>query len=296
MAGRMKILIAYDGSACADAALDGLRRAGLPNEVEFKVLSVIENWLPPPSGLEIVEHIDRDQEYMTLAMQAAQRIHQSQPGWEAKAEVGIGSPASIILEKADEWNPDLIVVGAHGRSAVGRLFFGSVSQKVLHEANCSVRVAREPMEESDRPVRLVIGFDGSPSAKEVVRVVTARHWPEGCEVRVVYAAWPSAEFTLRPAVGKIADWIAEEDLRAKTKVDAMVRDLNIAGLRATAVIKAEEPKRLLLSEAENWKADCLFVGARGLGRFQRLRLGSVSSAVAARARCSVEVIHTQKMP
>lgn len=291
MTDRMKILIAYDGSACADAALDGLHRAGLPNEAEFKVLSVIENWLPPPSGLEIVQHIDRDQEYMTLAMQAAQRVLQSRPGWAAKAEVGIGSPASVILENADEWKPDLIVVGAHGRSAVGRLFFGSVSQKVLHEANCSVRVAREPMEGSDGPVRLIIGFDGSPSAKEAVRVVTARHWPEGCEVRVVYAAWPSPEFAFRPAVGKIADWIAEEDLRAKTTVDAVVRDLNAAGLRATAVIKAEDPKRLLLSEAENWKADCLFVGARGLGKLQRLRLGSVSSAVAARAQCSVEVVH-----
>jgi nucleotide-binding universal stress UspA family protein len=286
----MKILIAYDGSACADAALNGLHRAGLPNEAEVKVLSVIENWLPPPSGLEIIKHIDRDQEYLTLAMRAARRVHESRLGWEAKAEVGIGSPASVILEKADQWRPDLIVVGAHGRSALGRLFFGSVSQKVLHEANHSVRVAREPEEKSVRPVRLVIGFDGSPGAKEAVRAVTARRWPDGCEARVVYAAWPSMEFSPHPLVGKIADWIAEEDLRIKKKVDSVVSDLNTSGLRTTAVIKAEEPKRLLIGEAESWKADCIFVGARGLGRLERLRLGSVSSAVAARAHCSVEVV------
>ena len=56
------------------------------------------------------------------------------------------------------------------------------------------------------------------------------------------------------------------------------------------VEKEEEPKRLLIAEAESWGADCIFVGARGgMGRIDRFLLGSVSSAVAARAHCSVEV-------
>jgi nucleotide-binding universal stress UspA family protein len=290
----MKVLIGYDGSACADAALDDLHRAGLADNTEFKVLSVIENWLPPPSGLEIAEHIDRDQESLAMAMRAAKRVSSLRRGWTVKAEVAAGSPASEILEKADDWEPDLILVGAHGRTALGRLFFGSVSQKVLQEAECSVRVAREPLNKAETPARLIIGFDGSAGAKEAVRAVTARIWPAGCEARVVYAAWPSLEFAPHPLVGKIADWIAEEDLRIKRKVEAVVGDLNDAGLRTTAVIRAEEPKQLLIHEAENWKADCIFVGARGLGRFQRLRLGSVSSAVAARAHCSVEVVRAQK--
>jgi nucleotide-binding universal stress UspA family protein len=293
MNDRMKILIAYDGSPCADAALDDLCRAGLPDKAECRVLSVIENWLPPPSGLDILEHIDLNQENRTLTTQAAMRVHASRMGWEVKAEVGIGSPASVIIEKADEWKPDLIVMGAHGRSALGRLFFGSVSQKVLHEANCAVRVARKREEEPDRPLRLVIGFDGSEGAKEAVRAVTARNWPADCEARVVYAAWPSLDFAPRPLVGQIADWIADEDLRIRNRVDAVVSDLNAAGLRTKAVIKAEEPKQLLITEAESWGADCIFVGARGLGKLERLRLGSVSSAVAARAHCSVEVVHAQ---
>lgn len=290
MADRMKILIAYDGSECADAALEDLRWAGLPEGVECKVLSVIETWLPPPSGLEIVEHIDREQEFMTLAARAAMRVTKARPAWQVKAEVGIGSPASVILEKADEWKPDLIVLGAHGRSALGRFVFGSVSQKVLHEAKGSVRVARGQAEEPDRPVRLLIGFDGSQGAKEAVRAVTVRSWPADCEIRLVYSAWPNLDLSSQPMVGKIADWIAEEDLRIKKWIDAEVSDLNAAGLRTHAVIKAEEPKQLLLAEAEKWKADCIFVGARGLSRFERLRLGSVSSAVAARAHCSVEVV------
>ena len=299
---RMKVLIAYDGSACADAALDDLSRAGLPDEAECRVLSVVENWLPPLSGLEMLEHIDMDQEYKALATQAANRVRQLRPGWEVKDEVGMGSPASVVIEQADEWKPDLIVLGAHGRSALGRFFFGSVSQKVLHEANCAVRVARKGEEKPDRsnrqpvrhPVRLIIGFDGSEGAQEAVRVVTARNWPADCEARVVYATWPSLDFVPRPLVGQIAEWIAAEDLRIKKIVDAVVSDLNAAGLQTKAVIKAEEPKQLLVSEAENWDADCIFVGARGLGTLERLRLGSVSSTIAARAHCSVEIVHAQK--
>src|SRR4030095_9405217 len=67
MANRMKGLGAYDGSGRADAALDDLRRAGLPSDAQIKVLSVVENWLTPPSGLEITRHTAKGQEYLALA-------------------------------------------------------------------------------------------------------------------------------------------------------------------------------------------------------------------------------------
>src|SRR5215470_6231404 len=55
MADRMRVIVAYDGSECADAALDDLRRAGLPSGAQIKILSVVENWLPPrfESSLEL---------------------------------------------------------------------------------------------------------------------------------------------------------------------------------------------------------------------------------------------------
>jgi hypothetical protein len=50
------------------------------------------------------------------------------------------------------------------------------------------------------------------------------------------------------------------------------------------------PKSVLPDEAASWGADCIFVGARGLSRFERFRLGSVSAATAACAHCSVEIV------
>ena len=129
-----KVLIAYDGSKCADAALEDLRRAGLPEKAHVIVMSVVENWLcdEPLS----IEHLE------LLARRASARIHSQMPDWSVEPLVSFGSAARILIEKADEWLPDLIIVGSHGRGMAGRAFFGSVSQKVAHEAHCAVRVAR----------------------------------------------------------------------------------------------------------------------------------------------------------
>ncbi|HKC89031.1 MAG TPA: universal stress protein [Blastocatellia bacterium] len=290
MANRMKILVGYDGSECADAALDDLRRAGLPADTQIKVLSVVENWLPPPSELEIIEHIDRGQEYLALARRGGIRLVSMERGWDVKSESGAGSPATVIIEKADEWEADLIVVGSHGHTALGRFFFGSVSQKVLHEARRSVRVARGRIEEPGASVRLIIGVDGSKGAEAAVEAVAARKWPAGSEARIVNATWAAPQLTSHRMVGPIIAWLNEEKARVKKMIDEAVGKLSAAGLKTDVVIKVEEPKRLLITEAEIWGADCIFVGARGMGRIERFMLGSVSSAVAARAHCSVEVV------
>ncbi|MGH9832378.1 MAG: universal stress protein, partial [Blastocatellia bacterium] len=145
---KMKILIAYDGSSCADSALADLRRAGLPRQSEVTVLSVTELLLPAlesagvgeerfvaayPVSLEGAE---------SLAQTACARVQSYFPDWTVKAEARSGSPASVIIEMADEWRPDMILVGSHGRSALGRFILGSVSAATAARAHCSVEVAR----------------------------------------------------------------------------------------------------------------------------------------------------------
>jgi nucleotide-binding universal stress UspA family protein len=143
---KMKILIAYDGSSCADLALEDLRRAGLPRLAEAAVLSVAELWMPVLESvgageMRIVGALPISLEKAeSLARRACERVQSYFPEWTLKAEARSGAPASVLIEKADEWRPDLIVVGSHDRSALGRFMLGSVSQKVATEAHCSVRV------------------------------------------------------------------------------------------------------------------------------------------------------------
>jgi nucleotide-binding universal stress UspA family protein len=213
-----------------------------------------------------------------MALQGGKVLRELFPAWTVSAEAYSGSPAGEIIEKAEEWQPDLIVVGSHGRSGLGRLILGSVSQRVVTEALCSVRVARYQGGEKEAPVRIVIGVDGSAGAELAVDAVAARTWPNGSEARLVSSISPLREISAedKTAFMKFSLQAAEEKLRS-------------AGLRVESLVKDEDPKQLLVNEAEQWKADSIFVGARGLGRVKRFLLGSVSTAVVSRAHCSVEV-------
>jgi nucleotide-binding universal stress UspA family protein len=292
----MKILIAYDGSEGAESAIDDLKRAGLPRRAEAVVLTIVEELIPMPASIGGVDTtfakslLKEEKDSLALARLACSRIHRLFPGWEILAEAGVGSPGSEIIARADEWRPDLIVVGSHGRTALGRMFFGGVSQKLINDARCSVRVARGRIVEPDVPARLIVGIDGSEWADAAVAEIASRDWPDGSEVRIVNSTWAI------PAVGdpgtavNYAEWIAQETECMRKMVDGAADKLGSAGLKVSTVVKEQEPKALLCSEAEDLMADCIFVGARGMGRLERILLGSVSLGVATRAHCSVEVV------
>jgi nucleotide-binding universal stress UspA family protein len=56
--------------------------------------------------------------------------------------VPVGLPQRLILEEAERWDADLIMMGSHGRHGIPRLLIGSVSEAVALHAECSVEVVR----------------------------------------------------------------------------------------------------------------------------------------------------------
>jgi nucleotide-binding universal stress UspA family protein len=57
-----------------------------------------------------------------------------------------GPAPAVILDVADEFRADLIVMGTHGRTGLKRLLMGSVAEMVLRRARCPVLTVREPAE------------------------------------------------------------------------------------------------------------------------------------------------------
>lgn len=323
-AKRMKILIAYDGSEHSDAALDDLRRAGLPAKARAVALSVADVWIPPgaiPLDEPVALAAERSTGFITrranyhrlraerrlalkragealrevydVAERAAEQVKSFFPEWEVRAEASVGSPAARIIRRAHRWKADLIVVGSQGRSALGRFFLGSVSQQALTEARCSVRIARRRNPDGDSPARIVIGVDGREGSDIAVNAVAARAWPAGSEVRLI-----AAYELIRPTIAgyvipALTEWTEERTEEEAVWARQLVRDakdkLEAAGLAVSSVAQPGDPKRMLIEEAENWGADCIFAGARGVSGIERCLLGSVSAAVAARASCSVEI-------
>ena len=296
MSEKMKVVIGYDDSRYAEDAIGDLRRAGLPRNVEAIIISVAEGIIALPSGFEVVKKAPVSRRVASAVAQGSHALAMAQewtrlgsarvkslfPEWEARAEYLTGLPADALVERATSWNADLIVVGSQGRSALGRLFLGSVSRKVVIEAPCSVRVARANNKKSDQPIRIIIGVDGSTCAESAVDAVAARSWPAGAEARVVTATKPFHMYGETPAMQKS---------RVRGFQDEAVMKLSEAGLAVSSKIIEGDPKRALIDEADAWSADCVFIGSRGLnGAMRRFFLGSVSTGVVTDASCSVEVV------
>lgn len=316
----MKILIAYDGSECSDAGIDGLTRAGLPSQdVEALVVSVAEVWLPPPQDeviddtfpFQIPAGVKRARERAAriveqaqeLAERGSRQVQRIFPRWTVTHEAASGSPAFELLNRAGEWRPDLIITGSHGHTALGRFVLGSVSQKVLTEAQTSVRVARRTTGTGASAERIVVGVDGSMGAQAAVRTVAARGWTPGSEVRVVVVEdllGVNPVSLLIPPVGESVDEVNQAERTQAEEIAAKaVKELR-AGLAdksvtVSSVVNTGNPKRVLVRQAEEFGADCIFTGATGFNsRIERFVLGSVSAAVAARAHCSVEVVRSAR--
>lgn len=308
----MRILIAYDGSDCSEAAIDDLRAAGLPSTGEAVVVSVAEVWLPPKNGEDaaldpyleslLAEMRQKSEDALREAEQMAERgrerVSVALPGWNVRSEATYGSPAWEILNKAEALDPDLIVIGSHGYGIVNRFLLGSISQKVMTEARCSVRVSRGKVEVEPAPIRIAVGFDMSQGAERCIDAIAARTWPEGTSVRLVAVVdpiFPTPIGRFVPAARQAAEQINENERRLIEDVAARASEkLKTAGVASELVILTGNPKSRIVDDAEYWGADAIFVGANAYGsRFERFIMGSTSAAVAARAGCTVEVVRAK---
>lgn len=303
MGEKMKILIGYDGSDCANAALDDLQRSGLPAEADVAMLTAADVFIPPklsaeeaaeapfpptvPQGVKLAwERSKRAlEEAESLAVKASEILRIKFPGWTISPEAHADTPHWAIIMKGYQWKPDLIVVGSHGRSALGRMILGSVSQKVLYESRCSVRIARGRKTSATEPIRLVVAADGSPDADAMLETVGSRRWQKGTQVKLITVAEPFHQYGVEPdaQMNRIRDiqTLAEQALSK-------------AGLEVIPIVEQGDPKHILVREADAWNADCIFLGAQGHRFLERFLLGSVSSTVAVRAHCTVEVVRGGK--
>jgi nucleotide-binding universal stress UspA family protein len=147
----MKILVAYDGSRAADAAVEEVFRRPWPPGSQVRVLTVIEplEALVTADGASIyVPVIERIR--ASFREKAYERVHavlsrHEASDLETSCEVREGGVTASLLEAIREWQADLVVAGTSGKSGAARFFLGSVSHGLVTHAPCSVEIVRVPV-------------------------------------------------------------------------------------------------------------------------------------------------------
>jgi|SoiMethySBSTD1v2_1073268.scaffolds.fasta_scaffold56986_4 nucleotide-binding universal stress UspA family protein len=145
----MKILLATDGSDCSKAAVDAVAERPWPEGSEVMVISAIElpytpmteSWALPDSYFKELETVGTEQA-KTAVNQAAKRLKSARGELVIMTEVANGPAKDMILDEAEKWGADLIVLGSHGYRGWRRFLLGSVSHAVATHARCSVEIVR----------------------------------------------------------------------------------------------------------------------------------------------------------
>jgi nucleotide-binding universal stress UspA family protein len=311
---KIKVLIVYDGSENAEVALDDLSRAGLPHGVEALAL-ITDVFLPSSpedinravaerrmmvlkSGVSSFVPAFRDVEQeRVISDKAKDRLRVIFPMGEVKSEA-LSERNSIrrgMVRRAEAWGADLIVIGSPTSPSPQITDYSGAAVDIAAHSHCSARIARPSKAIIGSPARILIGIDGSPDAINCFRAVSRRRWPNGSEARVVLVPRPGSRIALVPAAE--VSTLARDTPRPScvSAIEQGVEEFRASGLRVSVATRNGVPLDVLIEEAREWNADCLFVDALGFSRRPGNSndgplVSNVVRALAIGAPCSVEIV------
>ena len=218
-----------------------------------------------------------------LVQGAAEAVRSAFPGLDVTGAVGYSRAVPSLLGMSDE--ASLMVVGARGHGGFPGLLLGSVSAQLAAHARCPVAVIRPP---AGTATDVVVGVDGSTYSQQALNVALdeARRLEGRLLVVQSYQLPPLPADAPNPEIDEQAyRALAHHTLdRALDQLDQAVSEGKLERL-----IAAGPPARVLVEAAAG--AAALVVGARGLGGFAGLVLGSVSQQVLRHAPGPVIVAH-----
>ena len=145
----MKVLLAIDGSPHSHAALTEFATRPWPDDTEVQILTVVHAPIPllfEPTLVVAAAHMEEilelRREAPALLKAASDLIRDAAPGRRVTTKIVEGIPKDAIVQEAEDWGADLIVMGSHGYGRFRRMVLGSVAGAVVAGAPCSVQVVR----------------------------------------------------------------------------------------------------------------------------------------------------------
>jgi len=207
------------------------------------------------TGFDAAYWVDELVEEATTARDTAASILAGRP--DSTVRVARGEPLPVLRQARDETDATLLALGGRHSSRFLGIVMGDTATELLHDATCSVLIARPQAGRNWKPANLVVGLDGSASALAAVAATDELAARLGANVEVVSATGDDSARPESAWADKVDTWDPEHPV-------------------AALVERSRE-------------ADLVVVGSRGLHGLHAL--GSVSERVAHQARCSVLVVH-----
>jgi nucleotide-binding universal stress UspA family protein len=290
----MRVLLALDGSAGADVGRTLTLNLPWPEGTRLEAIRVVE---PVYDVFAMPEMTFAGPIDEVLGLNAVRQALDgdaaalARSGVSVSTRVAVGRPATVITERAQAIDADLIIMGSRGRGAIATMVLGSVSGEVSTHAPCPVLVARKPAIK-----RVVVALDGTSVGEHVVEAMRAFPVLREAHVEVVSIAPSSVPGpgVMLGGYGVPVEWFEESVADARRSLEttaaAAAARLGEAGYEVSWSVPEGDPAATLIEHAARTDADLIVVGPHGRTGLSRLLLGSVARNVLVHARTSVLVV------
>jgi nucleotide-binding universal stress UspA family protein len=296
-----RIVVAYDGSPPADAALARaialadqfggdvvlahVSDAGAPTVLALgtKSSGTLDVTTPVEHGLDISRR--------ELLQHAAQCVASSTVP--VAVDFSTNGVVAGVLDAANRWNASGIAVGTRDLSAVSRTLIASTTDGILRNAQLPVIVVREGQSAADADLkRCVVGLDSSQPSEGAAAFAVALALEHG--TRLVFCS-----VVEEPGLDAVAGAYGYDPTASLHELRAMAHDALDTGLQYanaldvypdTEIIDARSAPRGLLDAARRQNADAIVVGTHGRRFLERILLGSTAESAVRRSDVPVIVV------
>ena len=286
----MKVLLATDGSEHSEGAARFLTRFNFSSKDEIVVFHAIS---------EVPYDDDYSAQVKRVIRRVAPKILHAATEILKPVRANVvtdeeeGYPDTAIIEKAEAYGADLIVMGARGVKGVQILFLGSATRAVAVNSTKPVLVFKHPSWKESELMRVLFATDGSETAAAAGQFLASLPLPAETEVTVMHTATSfiadipekylkelGEELTAKPSTFRESERIfaeAQRNLQGFAKTDYLLR--------------TGDPSREILNMEKVLKPDMIVVGCRGLRGIKSM-MGSVSRRILGNSESSVLIGRT----
>ena len=281
------IVVGVDGSPASKVAVYWAARDAAMRNVALTLVHVISataaTWLDAPMPAAFAQwQEDRGHAVLNDALKLVEdNAEEHGPAQIDRKLFSSGAiPTLVKLSKEAE----MIVVGCRGRGPLQQRLLGSVSSELVQRAYCPVAVIHDedPLMPYPAQAPVLVGIDGSPTSELATAIAFDEASRRGVDLVAVHVFSDHTDDFVEGYLDNLDEWGQEALAERLAGWTERYPDVTVH-----RVVEKERPARRLLEQSE--KSQLLVVGSRGRSGFTGLLLGSVSSAVAHRARLPVIV-------
>lgn len=275
----MKILLGVDGSKYSEWAAGYLASLPFIREPNIQVLHVLE-WQTynVPMMLDVstrkkVINLSREKN-----LKAGKKIIDnlqkklSLRFKSVKSELVEGDIAEKLIQKAEKEDIDLVIVGCRGLGNITSFILGSVSQRIMTYAPCSVLIVKNKVKTVNH---IFVAVDGSKYSDLSVDSIISWFSPKKLVVTVFNVTGYDNNAEKIPIAEKYASLLEH------------------AGFKTNILYSRGNTAGMIVDAARQKKAGLLIIGSKGTAGLKRFLLGSVSRNVATHSEGSVLVLREE---